>query len=149
MDEPRGYALSPDFAERLEDVVNIVETGYRNPSQPKRRRPVHQSRNVQFVRVTSSAGFTISGIKYLEAIVQTWSVADGGFEDLTDDPSCYLFQISNADLTTDGSAVYEAVQMAAYDFGDGILPVFGTQWQPLVLDVICNASDNIEITTTV
>lgn len=106
-------------------------------------------RNVQFVRVTSSAGFTISGIKYLEAIVQTWSVADGGFEDLTDDPSCYLFQISNADLTTDGSAVYEAVQMAAYDFGDGILPVFGTQWQPLVLDVICNASDNIEITTTV
>lgn len=144
----RGYALTAEFADRVEDVVAQVESEYRNPAPKRVRVPVHLRRNVQFIRVPDSDGVTVTGFKYLFARTQTWSVDDGGFSDLFDYDDVALFHIANADLTTDGTAIYEAVQMSDYDFGSGFVPVFATQWQPLVIDVICNEDDNIEITTT-
>jgi hypothetical protein len=126
MPEPRGYALSPEVADDLEDVIEIVKGDYRNPAPQTPKRARRAVRNCQIIRVTGAAT-TVNGIKYYPGRTQTWDYAGGEFDDLLASDDVKIFQIDNVDLETDGTGIYDSIQLDYQSFSGTSYPVFCTE----------------------
>lgn len=69
----------------------------------------------------------------------------------TDGQFCFLYQVQNAELTTDGTGYYNAMLIAAAGSpipggGTYFYPLFMTRDRPVVVDVECSASGQLDIT---
>lgn len=135
-----AYVFKRDGVRRIVEAVRQVERQPDIPPFQQRRPPLAP---VQLIRVTA-AGTTSGGITYYPGRVYVFNPTDG-WADLTDSNSVWLIHPTDADLTTDGSAIYPA--MLVYHSAEVSAverPVFAAFLRPFLVSVMCDGDGNVE-----
>jgi hypothetical protein len=103
MPEPRGYALSPEFAADVRETVDIVKSDYRNSAPPGPKRPNASPQNIQRCKISSSTPTVVSAdeddpdaatTSYFAARVRTFNSTTCVWSDLTDYDAVQVFDPS-------------------------------------------------------
>jgi hypothetical protein len=122
MTEPRAYALSPAFKDRVEDSVAWTEERSVNDPPPKDRRPNLTQQNVQRLRVTSGTPDTVAGVNYYPARVRLYDPAAGTSSDLTTFDAVKLFDQAGGTFAADDQV--DARQVSTVSIGGTDWPAF-------------------------
>jgi hypothetical protein len=123
MAEPRGFVLSPEFAERVQRSVAWTEQRHDNPPPTTpTQRPSLGGSNIQRLRITDDVPTTESSVDYYEADVLRWDVAAGTWSVVADASPVQVFDPAGGTFAVDDEL--DARMVGSGDIGGQTYPVF-------------------------